>query len=120
MNDRAHDTGERFFRRLMAAAALLVAAILAFRFSLVESTAVSDLCRHGGPWWCAPRNAMVHVSYWEIPGAIGLAAGLLASVFPSRVAIAVAVLFGGWGMALYSAGIGTVGFLLGLLQALRR
>jgi hypothetical protein len=105
---------------LMAAALLVAAAILAFRFTLVESTAVSDLCgQAGGPWWCGPRNALVHVSYWEIPGGIALAAGLVSLVWPARIAMALALVCGAWGMALYSAGLGTVGFVLGFLAALR-
>lgn len=113
----------------VAALVLLAAAAAALggwfvRASVIEPEALGALCQGaGGPWWCAPRLALILAT--ALYGALGiaaLAAAGLAFVFGGRAAralVVAAALLGGAGLTLYNAGLAAPAVLLALLRGAR-
>ncbi|MBL8670120.1 MAG: hypothetical protein JNK11_05670 [Alphaproteobacteria bacterium] len=95
------------------------------RFAAVEPSWIGFLCDPGtGPWWCAPRRALIwgfHEGLLGLP-ALALALGALACG-PSRARAALglgALCLGGFGLVLYNTGVAAVAVILALLSAARR
>lgn len=97
----------------------LVAA-MAFRYEVVEPSAVGLVCDAGtGPWWCALRGLGIGLFTNSLLGLGSLAAGLLAHLFDRRGLAAVALVLGAAGLVLYNADAAAAGAVIGLLRAVR-
>jgi hypothetical protein len=98
-----------------------LAAALALRFYAVEPRAIGFACQAlVPPWWCGVRHAFVLSFQWGLWGGVALVLGVLALVGRSRGAAVAALIAGAAALTLYNPETGAVGFLLGLLSALRR
>lgn len=108
----------RLFRWIAVAAAFALAA--AIRYAVIEPEAIAHLCEsHDAPWWCVVRAGAVAVFATHAPGIAALAAGVVAT-FSRRSSWALAAAcLGAAGLALYAAGTGAIGFLLGVLVLAR-
>lgn len=108
----------RLFCWIAVAAAFALAA--ATRYTVIEPEALAHLCEsRDAPWWCVVRAGAVAIFATEAPGIAALAAGVVAT-FSRRSSWALAAAcLGAAGLALYAAGTGAVGFLLGLLVLAR-
>jgi len=99
----------------IAVAASLVAA-LAVRYAVIEPETLAHLCRSAdAPWWCVARAGVVAVLATEAPGLAALAAGVVATLSRRLSWALSAACLGAAGLALYAAGTGAVGCLLGML-----
>lgn len=97
----------------------LVAA-MAFRYRVVEPSAVGLLCDSGaGPWWCALRGLGIGLFTNNLLGLGSLAAGVLSHWMDRRGLAAVALVLGAAGLVLYEADTAAAGVVIGLLRAVR-
>jgi hypothetical protein len=96
------------------------AAALAARYGLVEPEGYGFRCESGGPWWCAPRDALIVAFHTKAIGWFALAAGALAFVARHRSLATAACVAGAFGLVLYNYDLAAVGFALGALVLVRR
>ena len=95
-------------------------AALALRFYVVEPRAVGFACQAAlPPWWCAARHVFVLTFQWGAWGGVALVLGALGLINRSRGAALAAMIAGVAALTLYNPEMGAVGFLLGLLRAVR-
>jgi urea transporter len=108
----------RLFCWIAVAATLALATVI--RYFVIELEILAHLCEsHDAPWWCVVRAGAVAVLATQAPGIAALATGVVAT-FSRRSSWALAAAcLGAAGLALYAAGTGAVGFLLGLLVLAR-
>lgn len=91
------------------------------RYGLIQSTPIGLMCQSAEPaWFCAPRHLL-----WQIGNMGGwswaaMIAGVTALLFGWRLAIIVAIVAGGAGLALYNAGPCAFGLILALMRLVRR
>lgn len=105
----------------VVAAAIVLAVAMAIRFWLIEPRGIGIVCIEDlPPWWCGPRELLVRASLAGVWGIGALAAGVAALLLRWWAAAALAFGLGLVGLVLYNAGMGSAGFLLGLLSLLRR
>jgi hypothetical protein len=109
-------------RRLLPWIAILAAFALGFtaRYGLVEPEGYGFRCESGGPWWCAPRDALIIAFHSKAIGWFALAAGTLAFVAEHRPAALAAAICGAFGLVLYNYDLSAVGFALAVLVLVRR
>lgn len=98
-----------------------LAAAMAIRYQVVEPASVGLLCDPGtGPWWCGLRAAVVMLFGSGALGLLSLGSGLLAHLLDWRGLAVLALVAGAAGLVLYNADTAAVGFVIGLLRAVRR
>lgn len=111
--------------RLPLVAGLLVLAAscqagLIARYRIIEPDDIYALCLpEARPGWCAPRDALIFITYTFSFGLTAVAAGLLAWCLRGRAALGCALfalLSGGIGLYLYQTGWSALGVLLALLR----
>lgn len=109
-------------RRLLPWLAILAAFAVGFalRYGLVEPEGYGFRCESGGPWWCAPRDALIVAFHTKAIGWFALAAGTLAFVARRRGAALAAAMCGALGLVLYNYDLSAVGFGLAVLVLARR
>lgn len=100
------------------AAAFAVAALA--RYGLIEPEGYGFRCTAGGPWWCAPREALIVAFHSRVIGWLAFACGALAFVARQRTTALAAALAGAVGLVLYNYELSAVGFALGVLVLARR
>jgi hypothetical protein len=124
--------------RVAAAVAAALAGAFAIRYGLIEPEALGHACQAPrAPWWCLPRSAVVQAFHARALGLSSLVLGIAAHVPWSRFGggarlgrlwafldrpralAALALVFGALGLVLYNAALGAVGFVLGLVRAVR-
>lgn len=103
---------------LATAAAFALAALA--RYGLVEPEGYGFRCAANGPWWCAPREALILAFHSGIIGWLALASGAIAFVARHRPAALAATVLGACGLVLYDYDLSAVGFALGALVLVRR
>jgi hypothetical protein len=100
--------------------ALALAAALALRFTVVEPREIGFACQAlVPPWWCGVRQVLVLTFQWGAIGGLALVLGALGLINRSRGAALAAMILGAAALTLYNPETGAVGFLLGMLRALR-
>lgn len=102
----------------MAIAAAFAAAAL-LRYALIEPEGYGFRCESGGPWWCAPRDAVIVAFHSGLIGWLALVAGVTAFLTLHRGIAAVAAATGAFGLVLYNPDLSAVAFALGALVLLR-
>ena len=102
----------------LAVAAAFAAAALT-RYGLIEPEGYGFLCEAGGPWWCAPRDAVIVAFHSKAIGWFALAAGVAAFVARHRPTATLAAIIGAFGLVLYNYELSAVGFALGILVLAR-
>ena len=106
-------------KRVWIVAAVLAAALLA-RYAWIEPAHIGYLCNAAdGPWWCAPRRALVLSFTSNGLGYASLILGALALCSQRRGIALLAVCFGVSGLVLYCYEFAAVGLLLGVLTLAR-
>ncbi|MGE5539436.1 MAG: hypothetical protein ACM30I_12530 [Gemmatimonas sp.] len=103
-----------------AAIAAAVSALV--RYGVVELEYFRRVCGDDTalPAWCWPRQILIMVIDWWVPGVVTVVCGLYALMRPERQAVAAAaVILGAIGVALYNAGPASVGLVLGLATLAR-
>lgn len=100
---------------LLATAAALVGFLLRYRF--IEPEALGAACADAGPWWCAPRTALIVATEYNLFGWLSLACAIYAIVYRPHGAPAAhaALLIGGAGLILYNATVSAVAVVLTVL-----
>lgn len=117
-------TDGRLLIRTLAAAAVLCAVAIAFRYLVIELQPVAAMCEEAGaPWWCAIREAIIRIFYSDVVGVMSLGMGIVALLLGGRAsahqwAIA-AMIWASPSIVLYSADYAAPAFLLGLIRLLR-
>ncbi|MCZ7566506.1 MAG: hypothetical protein M5U08_24150 [Burkholderiales bacterium] len=104
---------------LVAAVVVAGAAAYGLRLGLIEPEAFGHLCAGGGPWWCAPRGALIDLLHTGVLGIGAAALGAVATLARRAGAALAAAMLGAAALALYDAELGAVGFLLGVLVLAR-
>ncbi len=100
---------------------LTLGAAMALRYRVVEPASVGLLCDPGtGPWWCQLRAAVVMLFGSGALGLLSLATGILSHFLDWRGMAVLALAAGAAGLVLYNADTAAVGFVVGLLRAVRR
>ncbi len=109
-------------RRLLPWLAVLAAFAIAFalRYLLVEPEGYGFRCESGGPWWCAPRDAVIVAFHTKAIGWFAFAAGTLAFIARQRGLALAAAMCGALGLVLYNYDLSAVGFALAVLVLVRR
>ena len=93
---------------------------MAFRYQVVEPSAVGLVCDAGtGPWWCVLRAAVIALFASSLLGLASLAAGILAHALDKRGLAAIALIAGAAGLVLFNADTAAAGTVIGLLRAVR-
>jgi hypothetical protein len=100
---------------ILAAFALAAAA----RYALIEPEGYGFRCASGGPWWCAPREALIDAVHSRAIGWLALACGLAAFAVRHRTAALAAAVAGAAGLVLYNPDLSAAGFALGVLVLAR-
>ena len=94
---------------------------LVTRFVWIESTEIGLACAAvPPPWWCAPREMVIHIHQYNIWGLAALGSGLLALLFRWYPLALLGLVTGLLGLVLYNAGLAAVGLLAALLLIIRR
>lgn len=111
-------------RRALLWAALGIGFGLAYRHLVVQQHWIGHLCDPGdGPWWCGPRTGLILFFQYSGFGILALLAGALAlwrgQGRGQGWAIYTALGAGGAGLVLYNAETAGIGFVMGLIAALR-
>jgi hypothetical protein len=109
-------------KRLLPWIAVLAAFALAAaaRYALIEPEGYGFRCAAGGPWWCAPRDAIIVAFHSKAIGWAAFALGALAFVARQRALAALAAVCGALGLVLYNYELSAVGFALAVVVLLRR
>lgn len=107
--------------RALAWAAAGIAFGIAYRYLVVQQHWIGHICdAGGGPWWCHARQAIILFFQSSGFGIVALIAGLVALFLRYRSMTMLALFAGGAGLVLYNAETAGIGFVLGLIAALRR
>ena len=111
-------------RRALLWAALGIGFGLAYRYLVVQQHWIGHLCDPGdGPWWCGPRTGLILFFQYSGFGILAMLAGVLAlwrgQGRGQGWAIYTALGAGGAGLVLYNAETAGIGFVMGLIAALR-
>ena len=94
---------------------------LVTRFVWIESTEIGLACAAvPPPWWCAPREVVIHIHQYNAWGLAALGSGLLALLFRWYPLALLGLVTGLFGLVLYNAGLAAVGLLASLLLIIRR
>ena len=114
----------RLLVRVLGWAAFLCAVAIAFRYLVIEFQPVAAICEESGaPWWCAVREAIIHIFYSDMVGITSLGMGIVALLLSGKSAGPVwaiaAVIWAAPSIVLYSADYAAPAFLLGLIRLLR-
>lgn len=121
MDNRSPTAFDRSF--LLRAVGLGLGAIglaVLLRYGLVEPRTMGFQCvPDGGPWWCVLRKALVVSFTTKSLGWASVLSGTAALFLGWRGAAGLALLTGGLGLVLYNTGLASVGFLFGLIAAVR-
>jgi hypothetical protein len=118
--------GRRRFFRAAWLTPLIVGAValgigLAGRYLWIEPREMGLACSDlPPPWWCASREAAVHIHEWNGWGLASLLAGIIALIFRVYWLALVALAVGLMGLVLYNAGLAAVGLLAALILIVRR
>lgn len=90
------------------------------RYGLIQSTSIGLTCQSADPaWYCGLRHQlwlMGHVGGWSWAAMLS---GFVALLFGWRVAIVLAIVAGGAGLALHNAGPAAFGLILALMRLVR-
>lgn len=93
---------------------------LAYRYLVVQQHWIGHLCDPGnGPWWCGPRTGLILFFQYSGFGILAVLAGAYALWRGQGWAIYTALGAGGAGLVLYNAETAGIGFVMGLIAALR-
>lgn len=103
---------------LLIVAAFALAALA--RYGLVEPEGYGFRCAAEGPWWCAPREALVLAFHSQLIGWLAFACGAGAFLARNRTAALAAGILGAFGLVLYNYDLSAVGLALGVLVLARR
>lgn len=107
-------------RRALLWAAFGIAFGLAYRYLVVQQHWIGHLCDPGsGPWWCGPRTGLILFFQYSGFGILAVLAGALALWRGQGWAVHTALAAGGAGLVLYNAETAGIGFVTGLIAALR-
>lgn len=107
-------------RRALLWAALGIGFGLAYRYLVVQQHWIGHLCDPGnGPWWCHPRTGLILFFQYSGFGILAVLAGAYALWRGQGWAIYTALCAGGAGLVLYNAETAGIGFVTGLIAALR-
>lgn len=107
-------------RRALLWAALGIGFGLAYRYLVVQQHWIGHLCDPGnGPWWCGPRTGLILFFQYSGFGILAVLAGAYALWRGQGWAIYTALCAGGAGLVLYNAETAGIGFVTGLIAALR-
>lgn len=100
---------------LLAVAAVVAAYVLRYRF--IEPEALGAACYGGGPWWCAPRAALIAATEVNGFGWLSLALVAAALLLPRGAPLSahLALAIGGSGLILYNASVSAVAVVAALL-----
>ena len=94
---------------------------LVTRFVWIESTEIGLACAAvPPPWWCAPRETIIHIHQHDVWGLVALGSGLLALILRWYPLALLGLVSGLFGLVLYNAGLAAVGLLAALLLIIRR
>jgi len=108
-------------RRALLWAALGIGFGLAYRYLVVQQHWIGHLCDPGGgPWWCGPRTGLILFFQYSGFGILAVLTGALALWRGHAWAIHTALAAGGAGLVLYNAETAGIGFVMGLVAALRQ
>lgn len=93
---------------------------LAYRYLVVQQHWIGHLCDPGnGPWWCHPRAGLILFFQYSGFGILAVLAGIHALWWGRNWAAYTALAAGGAGLVLYNAETAGIGFVMGLIAALR-
>ena len=109
-------------RQTMGLAAIALVALsygLSMRYRVIENSAIGVACETGTTWLCASRRAAIALFQQQVFGIVALGAALLNLLRPSFFPIAIALLAGGAGIALYNAALSSLAVAL-LIVSLAR
>lgn len=94
---------------------------LAYRYLVVQQHWIGHICDPGtGPWWCHVRQAVILFFQASGFGILALIGGVIALFLGYPAMIALALFAGSAGLVLYNAETAGMGFVLGLIAALRQ
>jgi hypothetical protein len=89
----------------------------ALRYSFIEPEALGAACFGGGPWWCAPRTALILATEQNGFGWLSLLLAIAAVVWSrwTNPAAHAAVVIGGAGLILYNASMSAIAVVIAVL-----